>query len=100
MAQCAAPTTGRSNPFIGTDGSRPCDRMGDDGLALFPEQGDELFLLGHQGVDLCGFRGQKRRSPFVHQGLMANLGKALRLMRHGGATSRMLFAFELNSNAR
>ena len=33
--------------------------MGDDGLALFLEQGDELFLLGHQGVDLCGFVGQK-----------------------------------------
>ena len=29
--------------------------VGDDGLALFLQQGDELLLLGHQRVNLGGF---------------------------------------------
>ena len=53
--------------FIGTDGSSPGDCMGDDGLALFLEQGDELFLLGHQGVDLGGFAVKKLQCCFVPQ---------------------------------
>jgi len=33
--------------------------VGDGGLALFGEQGDELFLLGNQRVDLGGFAVEK-----------------------------------------
>ena len=29
--------------------------MGDGGLALFGEQGQEFFLFGNQGIDFGGF---------------------------------------------
>ena len=42
--------------FIGAVGVEALgDGVGDDGLALFLEQVDQLFLLGHQRVDLGGF---------------------------------------------
>lgn len=37
------------------------DGMGNGGLALFGEQGQELFLLGNQGVDFHGLAVEEGR---------------------------------------
>lgn len=48
-----------------------CNRVGDSGLALFSQQGDELFLLGNQCVDFGGFATKESRDG----NLLVNGGK-------------------------